>query len=119
MADAALDQLNDRHFGGVAAARPNLCDAGITARTFFIRRTDLIKQLFDHRLLGDKSHGLSLGGQAVILADGDILLRHSADLFGPRDGGLNPAVLQQAGDHAAKHGKPVVGFSAEFSGTGH
>ena len=103
-----LDQLNDRHFGGVAAAGPDLGNAGIAARCArHTWRADLVKQLFDNRLLGDEAPWPDAWrARLSFLADGD-------DTSPPERGPLWPCVTvvsilpfsSRQVTMAAKHGQ--------------
>ena len=48
-----LDQLEDCHLGGIAAADANLHDAGVAAVAVSVLGADLVKQLLCHIFLGD------------------------------------------------------------------
>ena len=61
-----LDQLDDRHLRGVAAARANADDAGIPAVGAGVFDRDLIKQLFGNGFLGHKPIHLPLGVQRIL-----------------------------------------------------
>ena len=49
-----LNQFDDRHFGGVAAAHTSLDDTGVTAVAVGVFRADLVDDLLCHALFRDE-----------------------------------------------------------------
>src|SRR6185369_12265847 len=58
------DQLEDRHLGSVTAARSELDDAGVAARTLRETRAERAEQLRHERVVGDDAAGLTAGVDA-------------------------------------------------------
>src|SRR5579863_5748085 len=111
--DVAIDQLYDRHRGGIAVAETGLEDAAIAAGARLValgqRR---------HHLVGDL--GVLQGGQdltprvqAAALAERDELLDHRTQVLRLGERGGDLLVLQQRMGHVVEHGLAVGGFAAE------
>eukprot|EP01022_Parablepharisma_sp_SALTPOND_P013736 TRINITY_DN18452_c0_g1_i1.p1 TRINITY_DN18452_c0_g1~~TRINITY_DN18452_c0_g1_i1.p1 ORF type:complete len:655 (-),score=144.50 TRINITY_DN18452_c0_g1_i1:937-2901(-) len=64
-------------------------------------------------MAADIGLGLAPGVQIAPLGQGDHLLGHPLQLLGLGVGGLDLLVLEQRGDHVAKHGPAVRGGAAE------
>ena len=54
-------QLDERHFGGVTAARPELVDLGVTTVAIRVLGCDLVEELLDNVFLGDISKSGAAG----------------------------------------------------------
>ena len=62
-----LNQFDDRHFGGVAAAHTSLDDTGVTAVAVGVFRADLVDDLLCHALFRDEAVHLTLRMQVFTL----------------------------------------------------
>ena len=76
-----LHQLDDGHLGGVAAAGAHLQHPGVAAVAVGVLGADLVEQLLGHVLLGDVSQHLPVGGQVVLLRQGNHLLGDGSNLL--------------------------------------
>src|SRR4029079_9001579 len=99
----ALDELEDRHLGGVAAAGAELHDARVAARARRETRAEGVEQLRDERVIGNAARGLTAIVHAVVFRERDQLLEDRTKLFRLRKRGDDPLAFDQRRQLVAEH----------------
>src|SRR5205814_3933736 len=96
------DELEDRHLGGVTAARAELDDARVAARTLVESRTERVEQLGNQMIVGNDALHLTAIVHAVVFSDRDQALDLRPQLFGLRQRRNDPFLIDELGERVAE-----------------
>ena len=79
---SSRDELQNAHFASIAAAFAQLDDAGVTALTAGVSRSDFVKQLFDSVFVVHTGSSETAAVKSSLFAEGDHAFCHTAGSFG-------------------------------------
>jgi len=112
---AALGQLNDGHWRGIAQAEAKLHDPRIATGSTCESWAQIIEQLDHHLTIAQTRKHEAAIGQRRGLAQSDDGLNDPAKLFGFRQGGLNLLMTQERITEVAQQRLAMRAGAIEFS----
>src|SRR5215469_346340 len=110
----SANQLDERHFGGIALARTGTNDSAVTAIARSIARSDDREETVDRLRSHQVGSSLTAGMHVTALAQSNHLLDQRLGGLGLGDGGFDTVVEDDRGHQTAEHRTSVRWISSKF-----